>query len=459
MVAHLILVAMKIKLGFVPSHRAGFNEEISAQMRDRVIRALSKIRNLEVYFPSEKDTRLGLVRNDEDAEKTISIFKHANVDGLIIGAMNFGDEVSAIKVAASINKPVLLFAVKEEPLKTKWVRRDSFCGTLSISSGLYRRGIRFMFAGVVLPEEQSFLRAVEVFIRACNAVRGFRGARIGLIGPRPERFETCSFNERILAGKFNLTLIPVSQAILFHMANNLKDDDSKVAEIMRDMKDSIRSTDLEERDLLKMAKLEMALRLLAKEKRLSAMAIHCWPASSLVYGVMPCFVMGRIVDSGIMCSCEGDVYGALAMLFQYLLSMGEKVPHFIDWTIKHPERDDAFLAWHCGNAPPSLACEECEIKVSSGGLGSFRIRSGDVTICSLSEHNGEFKMLITRGRVIDDDYWISGTGAWVEVPNLDEVYRCLVENGFVHHASMIHGDYVDAAVNACKFLGITPMAI
>lgn len=142
---------MKIKLGFIPSHRAGFNEDLSAQMRDRVLKVLSKVKDLEVYVPNEQLTRLDLVRGDVDAKKVISFFKGVDIDGMIIGAMNFGDELSATRISASIGKPMMLFGVKEEPSLTKWVRRDSFCGTLSVSSGLHRRGIPFIFAGILLP--------------------------------------------------------------------------------------------------------------------------------------------------------------------------------------------------------------------------------------------------------------------------------------------------------------------
>jgi hypothetical protein len=39
------------------------------------------------------------------------------------------------------------------------------------------------------------------------------------------------------------------------------------------------------------------------------------------------------------------------------------------------------------------------------------------------------------------------------------LYRTLVEEGFVHHASMIHGDQVNALLLACKFLGIRPVLV
>jgi len=159
-----------------------------------------------------------------------------------------------------------------------------------------------------------------------------------------------------------------------------------------------------------------------------------------------------------MSSCEADIYGALSMLLQYLATMQSSVPHFIDWTIQHPERKDVFLAWHCGNAPPSLACEGCRVQVTGIGSGSFKLKTGMVTLCRLAEYDGKFKLLITKGEVIDADP-VPQTGSWVKVPDLDGLYRTLIEGGFVHHASMIHGDYTQALSDACRFLSVEALIV
>jgi len=72
------------------------------------------------------------------------------------------------------------------------------------------------------------------------------------------------------------------------------------------------------------------------------------------------------------------------------------------------------------------------------GLYQFQIRSGKVTFCRLQEYDNEWKMLITTGEIIPSDEELAGTWAWVEVADHHKLYRTLVEEGFVHHASMIH---------------------
>ena len=448
-----------VKIGFVPSHRAMFRDDDSFKMRNRVLKVLSKTKNVEVTVPDEPLTSKGLVRDDEDAEKTIELFKQAKVEGIVIGAMNFGDEISAVSVATAFPKcPKLVFAIKEEPKVTGKDRRDSFCGTLSIASGLYRRSLPFLFAGVCLPEESIFKESVANFVRVCSVVNGFRGAKIGLVGSRPERFETCAFNEVALSKQFEQRVVPVSLADIFSAADEIPESDTELQETIQKISGQSDLSTLRKDVLEKLGRLECGLRRFAEERKLVGMGIRCWPTTIRSYGVVPCHTMGRLTDQGLMSSCEADIYGALSMLLQYLATMQSSVPHFIDWTIQHPERKDVFLAWHCGNAPPSLACEGCRVQVTGIGSGSFKLKTGMVTLCRLTEYDGKFKLLITKGEVIDAEP-VPQTGSWVKVPDLDRLYRILIEGGFVHHASMIHGDFVQALSDACRFLSVEALIV
>lgn len=354
---------MKIKIGFVPSHREPFDERWAVEMRARTLKALSLIEGLEVVVPDENLTQNGLVRDDMDAEKTVQLFKDKEIAGVIIGTMTFGDEISAVTVAASFPEcPVLLFGTEEGPLTPEGGRRsDAFCGTLSISSGLHRRKIPFVFAGICFPEEQGFLEAVANFVRTCAITKGFRGAKIGLVGPRPDRFETCAFNEAAMIKQFSQRVIHASLADIFHNAEGLSDDNPSVQKILREIKKQADTSAINEESLKKIAKLEQVLKQFAEEKKLAGMGIQCWEAIQEVYGVSPCLAMGRLTDQGIVASCEVDIYGALTMLVQYLAALKTTPPHFIDWTIQHQEQENVFLAWHCGNAPHPSSARDAEL--------------------------------------------------------------------------------------------------
>ncbi|RLI26385.1 hypothetical protein DRO57_01185 [Candidatus Bathyarchaeota archaeon] len=463
----------KITLGFVPLHREPFDEDWAVELRRRFLDALSEVENLDLVYPDENFTKRGLVRDDEDADKVIELFKSRGVDGLLLGTMTFGDEVAGARIADALRKPIMVFATKEPPISPEGFRKsDSFCGTLSLTSALYRRGLPFSFLGVVYPEDEVFREGVERFMRVCSIVGGFKGANIGLIGLRPERFETCSFDEVAMIKSFGQKLVPVDLSQVALDVEALEDGDPELLEVLEDLKKRADASEIPSEKLKLMAKVETVLRRIFRDKKLSAAGIRCWLEFQQMYGIVVCHILGRLTDSGLITACESDIYGALTMLIQYLASLETTPPHFVDWTIRHPEKDNLVLLWHCGNAPPSLACQGCPVKLryhsiicrqlgveKTYGTGEFRLKPGVVTINRLAEYDGEFKLLITKGRVVEEPLYTRGSYSWVEVEDLDRLYRVLVEEGFVHHASMIHGDYTREILEACRFLGIKPVVV
>jgi L-fucose isomerase-like protein len=462
-----------LKIGFVPAHREPFDEAWAEEMRERCLKAFSVHPFLEIIVPDNQLTKGGCIRDDSEADKVIDLFNKAGIHGLIIGTMTFGDEVSALSLATAFRKcPILLFGTKEGPFTDDGNRRsDSFCGTLSISSGLHRRKIPFMFAGISFPEESAFQNSIVDFLRVCAVSRGFIGARIGLVGPRPERFETCIFSEDLLMKNFRQRVIPVSLPDIMNHATS-PENRTEIEKIGEEMKTQSVSSAVDNDTVRNIAGLEYALAQFAAEKKLSGIGVQCWTAMQEVYGISPCYAMGRLTDRGIMTSCEVDIYGVLTMLIQYLTSLETTVPHFIDWTIKHQEQENVFLAWHCGNAPPSLVSESSKVTLSyqsvlgktlgidrSHGTGEFQLKPGEVTLCRLQEHDGQFKMLLARGKAIPSQQELRGSWSWVEVPDLDMLYNTLVKEGFTHHASMIHGDFLQPITDACNYLGIVPVVV
>ena len=160
------------------------------------------------------------------------------------------------------------------------------------------------------------------------------------------------------------------------------------------------------------------------------------------------------------------------MLVQYLASLKQTVPHFIDFTIQHQSRPNTFLAWHCGNAPISLAARGQKIRLrvhsiqdkifgpeKTMGTAEFQLKSGEITINRLVEYDGKFKMLISKGRIIPSEENLRGSWSWVEIDDLDKFYRTLIEEGFVHHGSIIHGDITSVVAEFCKFLGIQTVVV
>lgn len=480
----------KVKLGFVPSirSRSGISDWC-AELRSRCIDVLESMVGFEVVYPeaapdgktlcaAKGHTTTGAVANLDEGDVVAEFFRREGVDGVILCSLNFGDERSCSNIAAKLGVPVLVIATKEPPaLDNASLARqsDSYCGNLSICSGLYRRKLPFHYAGLFFPEDEEFYEQVDIFSRAVAAVKALKGARIGQVGVRPSTFETVGFNEVAMINKFGQNVVPINVSDLAARATALEDDDPAVVEKAAAIRKTVATVTVADDYLTKAAKFEIAAAEFWRENRLSAMAIQCWATARQLFGISVCSSYGRLTEQGMLTACETDVMGALAMLTQYAAARGEAIPHFIDWTIQHRDNPNWLLAWHCGNAPPSLAADPSKTALRSrpnmtgelepaegdlsAGLYQFQIKPGMVTFCRLQEYGGEWKMLIATGEIIPSDEELAGTWSWVEVSDHAELYRTMVEEGFIHHANMIHGDQVDVLLEVCLFLGIEPVVV
>jgi L-fucose isomerase-like protein len=478
-----------VRVGFVPSYRFRYTPWCQ-KMRDESLAAFARVKGLEVVVPQpapeeamldrEKGyTPYGMVHTLDEAEVAAAYFRRQQVDGLILCPLDFGDERSAVKVAELLDVPVLLYATKEPPAPADDVAlgrvSDSYCGNLSMASGLYRRKIPFHYAGLFFPREPAFQAEVQDFVRAVAVVKGLKGARVGQIGVRPATFETVGYDEAALIRKFGQNIIYSNLADITDRARTYDDDDARVQAIVAEIQANFAETTVSDTYLRTAAKLELALTEFWHTHKLSAMAMQCWPSVQRLLEISVCNVYGRFTERHMPTACEADVLGALSMLVHDRAALGETVPHFIDWTIRHRENPNWLLAWHCGNAPLCLARDADKTALRSrrdmqgalsveehdraAGLAQFQLQAGPVTFCRLAEYDNQWKMLIATGEIIPSDEELAGTWSWVEVPDHERLYRTLVEEGFIHHASMVHGDQVNALCQACKFMDIQPILV
>ncbi len=477
-----------VKIGFLPSYRFRFTDWCE-KMRNDSLAAFAKIEGMEVVVPQPSpdgktlDARRGLtphgtVSKLDEAEVVAEYFRRQRVDGLILCPLDFGDERSTAKVAELLEVPVLLYATKEPPAREDaGMTRvsDSYCGNLSMASGLYRRKIPFRYAGLFFPDEPAFLPEVQDFVRAVAVTKGLKGARIGQVGVRPATFETVGYDEVAMIRKFGQNMIYANLSDIVDRATSYVNDDPAVQAVIADFRAMFEEITVSDRYLVNAAKLEVALTGFWEDNGLSAMAMQCWPSIQRLMGISVCTTYGRLTGKGMLTACEADVLGALSMLICHRAALGQTVPHFVDWTIRHRENPNQLLAWHCGNAPACLACDPQDAALRSrrdmtgelpveeqdaqAGLSQFQLKPGPVTFVRLAEYEGEWKMLIATGEILPSDETLAGTWSWVEVEDHDRLYRTLVEEGFIHHASMIHGDYTQPLLQVCKFLDIEPVVV
>jgi L-fucose isomerase-like protein len=283
------------------------------------------------------------------------------------------------------------------------------------------------------------------------------------------------YDEAALTGKFGQNVVYANLVDIVHVAQSLADDAPRVRDVLSELQSRYATITVSDRYLHQAAKLEVALSAFWNENRLSGMAMQCWPSIQRLMDISVCATFGRLTEKGMLTACEADLLGVISMLVNYKAALETTVPHFVDWTIQHRDDPNRLLAWHCGNAPACLARAANKVALRSrgdmlgtgevmeddpqAGLAQFQLKPGRVTFCRLAEYDGDWRMLIASGEIVPSEETLAGTWSWVTVRDHDALYRTLVEQGFIHHASMIHGNQVASLVQACKFLGIRAVVV
>ncbi len=438
----------KVKLGFIPANRGFFSDKLAAKMRGETIKVL-RAAGTDVVVPSPADTKVGCVESLDEAIKVGRMLREAQPDGIVVSAVNFGDEqgVAITLKESGLKVPILIVGCQEEAVLSREIeRRDSFCGLLSIGEALRQLDLPYSVPEVPIcfPTDESFRNTVARFTSVCRVVGGIRSARYGQVGARPDAFWTCRYNEKALQtlGPTCVTL-DLSEVI---GAINAMPTDAAVKRVAAEMKKTIDTSAVADDILAKIAKLEIVLKKFIADRKLDGLAVQCWTSIQQNLGICTCGTMGRLDDKGTPCACEADIMGLLSMHALMLASGGPSC--LADWNNLHNEDPELVNCWHCGvfphswaKTPRKMACHEI-IAATVGrdnamGVVEFVMDDGPVTLCRATQDNaGGFKVALAQGVVEPNAAVTFGAYGWVRIPNFQRFYRNVLVRHFPHHVGM-----------------------
>jgi len=445
----------RMRVGLIPANRGFFSDELAARMRKETIKAMEKA-GIEVVVPGEDLTKLGCVGTLAEAEKTGELFREKGVRGIVVAAVNFGDEqgVAYTIKTSGLDVPIFIFGAQEEEVLTpRTQRRDSFCGLLSIGEALRQLGRKYTVARtpICFPSEPGFVEDLRRFAAVCRVVNGVREARYGQIGARPDGFWTCRFDEKSLQrlGPTTVTL-DLSEAI--GAVQRMKDS-PEVARKVEEIKACCDTGAIADSVVTKIAKFELFLDQFVRDKDLDALAIQCWTSLQANLGICSCTTMSRLGDRGIPCACESDILGAFSM---HSLALASQAPSGLaDWNNVHNDDPDLVNVWHCGVFPtffaktrPKMGVQEI-IAGTTGrenacGVIEFEMKPGPITLFRVTQSpTGDWKAVAVHGNVEENRAKTFGAYGWTRIEGLTAIYRDILVRNFPHHVGFTAGHIGD----------------
>jgi len=460
----------RITFGVIVGTRGFFPASLAVQGRKDILAKLDQL-GYGAILPPEDATPNGAIETLADAKICAKLFREnaEQIDGILVLLPNFGDELGVVETIArsGLQVPILVQASPDIVAKMELAhRRDSFCGKLSVCNNLYQRGFAITNTSRHTCDinSEAFTADLHYFATVCCIVKGISTARLGMIGQRPDPFNTVRFSEKLLETS-GVHVCAVDLSEIIGAAQAMGDTEAVLQRVAEIQGYGPVAPATPSAHLLRQAKLALTVEKWIADNECDASAIQCWASIQNNYGCATCLTMSMMGEKGNPSACETDVMGALSM---YMLRLATgNAPGYLDWNNNYDDDENKCINLHCSNFPRSFIGEIQEIgtlDILGASLGAERcfgavkgkVSPGPMTFLKIStdDARGVIKMYVGEGEFTADPTDTAGGVAVCHVERLQELLDTLCMNGFEHHVAMARGHAAKALTEAAeKYLG------
>lgn len=447
-----------VRFGVCPIGKFAFSHEDACVQKNKLFAKLSEL-GIE-YFDIEAVLPDGMVRSQEHVEPVVRYFREMEIDALFIPHCNFGTEGAAAMIAHKLNVPTLLWAPRDEaPLADGSRLRDSLCGTFATSRVLNYFDVTYDYIVSSRVDDPEFVDGLHSFLGGVRVAKALKTARIGQIGMRIDFFWCTIIDELDLLRRFGIEIFPVDMVEFIDGFNQrlAKSEGIYKAELS-DIKKWLNTGNIPDEGMLRSLAMRDELFALCEKQKLDAIALQSFTSIQTAMGEGSA-LGGILAEERIPVAAETDIHGAISsMLLE--AAMGDGSPSFFpEFTIRHPENDNAVLMWHA-SAPLSLKHPEIEnvdilppwiLKGLPATSLQFYLKEGDMTVCRFDGKDGKYRLGTGEGRAFKGPQ-TREIYSWYEVNNWPEWEKKLIKGPYVHHCSAAYGKAADVLEKACEFI-------
>ena len=443
-----------MKIGVVPVKRGpGFTSTENALIpKNNAFKALENLGEFAEFINIDNIVPDGIAVSPGQVKDITNFLKSKNVDAVFIIHTDFGSEEVVARVGKEMGLPLLLWGERDDAPINGVRIRDTQCGLFASSKVLSRFGVPFTYIENCLAADAMFAKGVEDFCRVASVLKTFKNLRILKIGDRPASFFSVMGSEEELLSKFGIEIVPLALGQLYSRVNAMKNNE-EVSAYAESMKKRMDTNLLGEEKLKILAAMVLYIKNQMTATGSKAASLECWSSMGDLFGFVPCQVIGELTAMGFPVSCEGDICGAVTSALLQAADFYKSPTFFADLTIRHPSNDNAELLWHCGPFPYALIKDGEKASLDEGGRGQWRLKNGELTIARFDSINGEYSMFVGTGSTIDGPA-VSGTYVWLEVDDWLKWERTFIEGPYIHHTSVIYGNYSNILQEVCKYIKI-----
>ena len=406
-----------------------------------------------------KDLGLDLIEVEpviefRDAEKAISALKEQDIDLIVANIISWIEAPNVIAVLKEFkDKPIVLWSHTMFKEKGKLLTLGPLPGAGVVREALEEMGFKFWFLWG-MPEEDHVKLRISAYSRIAHALKKLSRARIGLLGYASMGMYTGTFDHTSLVAKIGPEIDHIDQYLIVYHYERISDSEAR--KVLDDLLKHIELGEgVMEDYLIKAAKVYLALKKLAEERKWDALTVKCQYELSRYFKLAPCVPLSILGDE-LPCSCEGDIPLIVTQLMMYYLtglttSYGDI----------HLITDKYLLVGACGFAPFSLAADKPKVgrhtALYEGLLNMSKYKSGVVTLARLAYRKDRgYKMHIATGKAMPpEEFYEVGCPSYPSMKVvLDGDTEHFGQNMMSQHYAIVYKDISEELTELCKLLGI-----
>jgi len=418
-----------------------------------------------------------LITNDKIGECAIKHYENSKCKKFIVIQSTFTDAKFISSFVKKFKKPILFISFKEKRTGGR-LRLNSLCG---VNLGLHALIKNKFYSNFIIysNNEQAFSIEILKFFKKNNnftkknylkkinskkineKIIKFKQPKLGLIGERPEGFDTCDFNNEELKSKFNAKITKINLQSLFNISSKI--DNKTISVTKKNISTNLKNTNqVNQKELNKSISLFHGLKKIQQTQNIDAFAVRCWPEMFTKYGCASCGPMAMMNENKISSACEADVLGSLTC--NILNQLNNKPALLVD-IVDVDEKNSTTVFWHCGLAPISMADKNTPSATVHSNrkkplLHDFAFKSGDITIFRVSKSENKLKFIVMNGKILKRKNSFSGTSGVISLgKNTHKKIKNLFLSGLEHHVGFTYGDVVEDIKSLGKKLKIPTYTI
>ncbi len=447
-----------VKLGVCPIGKFAFSHEDAIVQKNKVLKKLKELGidtcDLEGVLPD------GIIKDQDDVGTVLRHFQGNGIDALFLPHCNFGTESVVGVIASRLGLPTLLWGPRDDaPLADGSRLRDSLCGCFASSKVLHTLGVKYDYIENCRVDDPVFSSGMTDFIGAVRVAKALKTARVGQIGMRIDFFWSTIIDEADLLKKFGVEVMPFDMVELIErLKTRMKRNEATYRALLSDLKKIVDPGKIPDEGMLYSLALKDEMFELAEKHKIDAFALQSFSSIQEAMGE-GCGLGLALAEERIPVAAETDIHGALSSILVEAAAGDGSPSFFPEFTIRHPENDNAVLLWHA-SAPLSYRHPNIEkirilppwiLKGLPATSLQFYLKEGDLTVCRFDGSGGKYVLGAGEGRAV------IGPGTrevytWYEVENWPSWERRLIVGPYVHHCSGIYGRHAGLLEKACAYI-------